>query len=38
MTEAKPVAMPLATSPILTLHSGTALSDPSDFRTIVGSL
>ena len=38
MTEAKPVAMPLATSPALTLHSGTTLPYPSKYRTIVGSL
>ena len=38
MTKAKLVATPLATSPILTLHFGTALSDLSKFRTIIGSL
>ena len=38
MTESKSVAMPLATSSTLTLHSGTTLSDPSEYRTIVGSV
>ena len=38
MTEAQPVAMLLTTSLALTLHSGLALSDPSEYRTIVGSL
>ncbi|KAL6315549.1 hypothetical protein AAG906_000852 [Vitis piasezkii] len=38
MTEAKPAPTPLATSPILTLQSGTPLSDPTEYRTVVGSL
>ncbi|CAA7043636.1 unnamed protein product [Microthlaspi erraticum] len=38
MTNAKPVATPMATSPKLTLNSGEALSDLRDYRTIVGSL
>ena len=38
MTEAKPITMPLATSPTLTLHSGTILHDLFEYRTIVGSL
>lgn len=38
MTEAKPAPTPLATSPTLTLQSGTPLSDPTEYRTIVGSL
>lgn len=38
MTDARPVATPLATSPILTLQSGTTLTDPTEFRAVVGSL
>ena len=38
MSEAKPVVTPLGTSPLLTLHSSTALFDPTEYRTIVGSL
>ena len=38
MIEANLVATPLATSPILTLHYGTTLSDLSEFRNIVSSL
>ena len=38
MTKAKPVAMPLATSPTLILHSGTILSDLTEYRTIFGSV
>lgn len=38
MIEAKPASTPLATSPPLTLHTGTTLSDPTEYRTIVGSL
>ncbi|RVW62322.1 Retrovirus-related Pol polyprotein from transposon RE1 [Vitis vinifera] len=38
MTEAKPAPTPLATSPILTLQSGTSLSDSTEYRTVVGSL
>ncbi|KAL6328776.1 hypothetical protein AAG906_003793 [Vitis piasezkii] len=37
-TNAKPAPTPLATSPILTLQSGTPLSDPTEYRTVVGSL
>lgn len=39
MTQAKPVATPLPTgSSSLTLHSGTALSNPTEFRAVLGSL
>ncbi|RVW35994.1 Retrovirus-related Pol polyprotein from transposon RE1 [Vitis vinifera] len=38
MTEAKPAPTPLATSPILTLQSGTPLFDPTEYRIVVGSL
>ena len=39
MTNAKPVATPLPTNcSTLTLNSGTALSDPTEFRAILGSL
>ena len=38
MMEAKPVLTPLPTSPPITLHSGSPLSDPSEYRAIVGSL
>lgn len=38
MWDAKPVTSPMATSPKLTLHSGTALDDPSEYRTVLGSL
>ena len=38
MTEAKPVTTPFAIAPTLDLYSGTALSDLSEYRTIVGSL
>nr|BAM42649.1 Polyprotein [Arabidopsis thaliana] len=38
MLTAKPVATPMATSPKLTLHSGTKLPDPTEYRGIVGSL
>lgn len=38
MLHAKPVATPLASSPKLTLNSGTTLSDPREYRQIVGSL
>ncbi|BBH07832.1 transposable element gene [Prunus dulcis] len=37
MTDAKPVLTPIPTSPPL-LKSGTALPDPTEYRTIVGSL
>ncbi|RVW78567.1 Retrovirus-related Pol polyprotein from transposon RE1 [Vitis vinifera] len=35
MTKAKLAPTPLATSPILTLQSGTPLSDPTEYRTVV---
>ena len=38
MSGAKPVHSPLPTSPPLSLHSGTLLSDPSTYLTVVGSL
>ena len=38
MTNARPVTTPLATSLTLTLHASTTLSDPLEYRTIVGSL
>lgn len=38
MLGAKPVATPMATSPKLTLHSGSSLTDPTEYRRIVGSL
>ena len=38
MHEAKPVLSPMPTSPFLSLHSGSFLSDPSQYRTVVGSL
>lgn len=38
MTEAKPASTPLVTNSVLILQSGTALSDPTEYRTIVGSL
>lgn len=38
MVDAKPIATPLATSPTLTLHSGTTLTESAEFRTVVGSL
>ena len=38
MTGAKPVTTPLATEPTLTILSGTILTDPSEYRTVVGSL
>lgn len=36
--ESKPVGKPMASSPKLTLNSGTSLSDPSEFRRLVGIL
>lgn len=38
MLGAKPVTTPMATSPKLTLHSGTRLLDPTEYRSVVGSL
>ncbi|KAL1201540.1 Retrovirus-related Pol polyprotein from transposon RE1 [Cardamine amara subsp. amara] len=38
MLTAKPVNTPMASSPKLTLHTGSRLSDPTEFRSIVGSL
>ncbi|XP_019089068.1 PREDICTED: uncharacterized protein LOC109127923 [Camelina sativa] len=35
---AKPVQTPMATSPKLTLLSGSKLSDPKEYRSVVGSL
>lgn len=34
----KPVSIPMASSPKLTLHSGTSLSDPMMYQKLVGSL
>uniref|UniRef100_A0A2N9ISY4 Reverse transcriptase Ty1/copia-type domain-containing protein n=1 Tax=Fagus sylvatica TaxID=28930 RepID=A0A2N9ISY4_FAGSY len=38
MHEAKPVSSPLASSTVLSKFGGTALSDPSTYRSVVGSL
>lgn len=38
MIDATAVSTPMATTPKLTLHSGTVLSDVSQYRSIVGSL
>ena len=38
MTDAKPVITPLATNMILSLHTDLTLSDPIEYRTIIGSL
>lgn len=38
MTNAKPVTTPMASSPRLTLATGHSLSDPTEFRKLVGSL
>ena len=38
MLGAKPIMTPMATTPKLTLHSGTRLSDPTEYRAVVGSL
>ncbi|KAL6334026.1 hypothetical protein AAG906_000080 [Vitis piasezkii] len=38
MMDAKPVHTPLPTSPPITLHSGSSLKDPIEYRTIVGAL
>ncbi|CAA7017946.1 unnamed protein product [Microthlaspi erraticum] len=38
MVNAKPIGAPMASSPKLTLHSGVPLSDPLEYRKLVGSL
>ncbi|KAH9723253.1 retrovirus-related pol polyprotein from transposon RE2 [Citrus sinensis] len=38
MQEAKTVLTPIPTSPTLTLTSGSSLSDPTEYRQVVGSL
>lgn len=38
MLASKPVSTPMASTPKLTLNSGTSLSDPSDYRKVLGSL
>ena len=38
MTDAKPVSTPMATAPKLSASSGTLLSDPTVYRSTVGSL
>lgn len=38
MLHAKPVATPLPTHPKLSLNSGSVLSDPNEYRKLVGSL
>ena len=38
MIDAKPVTTPMATTPKLTLKSGTPIPDPTEFRKLVGSL
>lgn len=38
MLHSKPVATPMASSPKLTLDSGSPLSDPREYRQVVGSL
>ena len=38
MSEAKPVQTPLPTRPPNNLHSGTPLSDPTTYRTVVSNL
>lgn len=38
MVDAKPVSTPMASSPKLTLTSGTSLPDPTIYRKLVGSL
>ncbi|KAI9198873.1 hypothetical protein LWI28_023553 [Acer negundo] len=37
ISNAKPVQTPLPTSPLITLHSGTLLNDPTTCRTVVGN-
>lgn len=38
MTNAKPILTPLATTPLLSLHSGSPLSNATEYQAIVGSL
>jgi hypothetical protein len=38
MHEAKPISSPMASSSTLSHHSGTSLSDPTNYRSVVGSL
>lgn len=38
MLEAKTVSTPMATTPKLSLQSGTCLADPGEYRTVIGSL
>ncbi|CAA7041166.1 unnamed protein product [Microthlaspi erraticum] len=38
MLDAKPVATPMAPHPKLSLHSGSVLDNPTQFRAVVGSL
>jgi hypothetical protein len=38
MHEAKPVSSPMSLSTVLSKFGGTALSDPSTFRSVIGSL
>lgn len=38
MRDVKPVTSPMAPTPKLTLRSGTALQNPSEYRTVLGSL
>lgn len=38
MLEAKPVTSPMASSPKLTIHTGTTLPEPTEYRRLVGSL
>lgn len=38
MLDSKTVSTPMATSPKLSLQSGTSLADPGEYRTVIGSL
>ncbi|KAL9840179.1 putative RNA-directed DNA polymerase [Arabidopsis thaliana] len=38
MLDAKPISTPMATTPKLSLHSGTILDDAKEYRMIIGSL
>ncbi|KAA8547264.1 hypothetical protein F0562_003872 [Nyssa sinensis] len=38
MSGAKPISTSLPTSPPISLHSGTPLPDPTEYRTVVGSI